>query len=149
MSIFEHDRWFITIGENDEIIDSLDEVRKKVVAAQSLDQGSINLCAAAGPRPWWHRIFGTDRFIRSYFICEWYGDFAAIIFLDEKGSEYRAIDEENQTNVDVEVRKNISFGNYVALQEIYCLTKRRAFSALIEFIETGIRPDWLSYKFFK
>ncbi len=149
MSVLAHDEWFLELDEKEEIVSSLEQVKKRIVDAQTLLSGSIALCTDNDPLPWWQRLFRGGKDVRSYFRIEWFRDVAALIFHDENWSEYRAIDHEHVVSTSVESRKKISFGEPQPLKEIYCMEKSRAFSAISEFLDTGRLPTWLRYDFVK
>ncbi len=102
-------------------------------------------------RTWWERLF-SGRLVWERMECftlYWYDEYAALVFSDEQSSEYHAIDHQHpMVDVPTEIRIRLNAnedGSPIPSEE--CLQKSRAFAAAREFIDTGVRPEWLSYRY--
>ncbi len=138
---------FVELNEKESIICS-NKVEEFIVNAESLENGRLWIGKDGGPRPWWHRVLGTQkRYIEAIFTVEWYSDAAALIFHDENWSEYRALKPEQLTSFSESVRQNISHGEAEPVLDEECITKELAFKAIKETLKNGSRPSWLKYKF--
>jgi hypothetical protein len=130
----------ITIRTVPQLVDFLDRT-------ESLPKGILSLCADAGPRAWWERLFGAKRFVVSFFAIEWSQDFASVIFHDEYGSEYRALDQDNPVAIDDSIRNQIAHGELTPHPIEECMKKARAFAGVRSFVSSGERPDWFTYRY--
>ena len=134
MDIRSAKRWTLVLNNVESLLDSLTKVGQLVAQAESLETGRLTVCADGGERPWWHRILGAPRWVISFFALDWRENRARLIFHDEDWSEYRATDPGEFTDG---ARK----------PEDEWIAKDRAFEAVREFLESGSRPSWLSYRF--
>ena len=82
-----------------------------------------------------------------YFVIEWQGDYAALMFHDENASEYRAKDPEFTAAVPAQHFAGITFGELQPIDRAYLLTRERANKAVDHFIEHTNKPTWLDYEF--
>lgn len=99
---------------------------------------------------WWQRVFGSPAYIRDLEFCfmlDWHGPYASLVFLDGAGSEYRALDLKQPVDAPEEIRLQLSGGEPTPAPAKECMQKTRAFAAVREFIDTGMRPEWLSYRY--
>jgi hypothetical protein len=127
-------------------LQSLSDVRAKIRAIRDNSEGKLSLFALVGLRPWWQRLLGAKYKVDHFFALEWSGEFAALIFFDEKVSEYRALDKAVPVVPQEHTRVRISHGEPdIAIEE--CMKKSRAFDALDEFLESNKRPDWIDYRY--
>jgi hypothetical protein len=118
---------------------------------ETLESADLWVTIDRGPRTsWLRRLLGlTDRDILPCFYLVKEGDYAAITFLDENWSEYRAIDPEQPSHASKEIRLRIAMsqGEWTPLEAEYCLNFSRALEAIRYFAKEASRPDWLSYKY--
>jgi len=75
--------------------------------------------------------------------------YASIIFADENGSVYWAIDEVYPVYPMDDVRLALAMGELTPISLEWCMDAKRALQAVRDFIENGRRPEWLSYHFVK
>lgn len=146
MSLLSYQSWNLELGAEQTTVTSLDELRSRVSDAASLESGRLFLCADAGPRPFWQRIFGVSRYSDFLFAIEWFDDYASLIFLDPNASEYRALDTGQPVRPPEDIRRRIAHGEVQPPPAEECMLKVRAFRALEDFLRTGERPEWLSYR---
>lgn len=147
MNIASVETWFVCINNSDISVSSVAELRRQIAHAKDVESGRLSVCIDAGPRPWWHRFFGAERYTVSLFALEWYDQYASLIFHDEDWSEYRSIDRDQPVAPDGEVRIKIAHGEVKPHPIDECMRKERAFSAVNSYLESGIRPGWLSYRY--
>lgn len=109
--------------------------------------GSLSLNEDVGLRSRFMQIvFGMwPRILLSHFAVEWCGPTASLIFLDEAGSEYRALDRERPVQADERTRKAIAHGELTPHPLEQCMELQRAQQAIAEYLQTGQRPAWLQY----
>jgi hypothetical protein len=74
---------------------------------------------------------------------------AALIFLDDAWSEYRAIDVERPVQPSEDVRKRTSHGEFLPYPIGECMSVERAFAAIAHYVAEGERPPWLTYRYVK
>jgi hypothetical protein len=141
--------WQISLNDGDDVpAATMAELKEHIANAERLEGGTLAVYADGGPRPWWHRLFGLQRrFVLCYFMLEWCGDYASLMFLDENWSEYRAIDEAHPVNPSEEIRVKIAHGEVIPHPVNECMKKERAFAAVRAFLDSGLRPEWLKYRF--
>ena len=97
---------------------------------------------------WWERLLGRSGWDRRVcFILDWRGSYARLDFLDKRGSVYTALDHEQPVDTPEEIRFQLSGGEPTPAPPEECMQKARAFAAAGEFIDTGMRPEWLSYRY--
>jgi hypothetical protein len=112
-------------------------------------EGAIHVFKDYGKRPlrhWWQRLFRVADWHRvESFTLFWYSQYAALTFYDEHSSEYHAIDQHPARDVPTEIRLKLEEPTPAPSEE--CMQKTRAFAAAREFIDTGKRPEWLSYRY--
>jgi hypothetical protein len=99
------------------------------------------------PKGWLRWLAGRKRHVSPFFSIEWIGDYASLIFYDESWSEYRVLDAAHPVQPSEEMRLQISHGEPSAPPAAECMLKERAFRAMRERIESGLKPTWLSYKY--
>ena len=142
--------WFVEHNESELTISSFAELKKIISQAEGVDSGRLWIGVDGGPRPWWHRLLGTQpRYVNSLFSLEWFGQYASLIFHDENWSEYRVIDKEYPVTPDEGTRLKIAQGEKQPNLIEECMNKERAFTAISEFIKTGAKPTWLTYHLVK
>ena len=139
--------WYLELNGTDQTFASAKEVADALGAYQGLDQGRASISYDDGPRPGWQRFLGlAPRYISGFAVLEWADGFASLIFLDDNWSEYRVLD-----NIPVAppeaVRVKIAHGESLPRPVNECMDKARAFQALLEALQIGVRPGWLSYRF--
>jgi hypothetical protein len=102
-----------------------------------------------GRRPSWvKRLFGlSERVLTPCFHLQKAGEVAALCFLDDAWSEYRALDPERPTDVSEETRLKLSGGELTPVDPEECMTAARAFVAAHHYIMSGKRPEWMSYRY--
>lgn len=149
MSYPEYRKYFLEIdGGETELFVQFEAVMKRALAAIERPAGQITLTADAGDRPILHRLLGAKIWVAGLFSVEWSNNVAALFFLDENMSEYRAIDKESPvapwSRAD---RSQLRFGENEPIDERYLLSKSRATKALESFLETSKRPSWLDFEF--
>jgi hypothetical protein len=148
MNLACHPKYFLLLDDKDVELESLSDIKEKLMTALNSKSGKISLSADDGLRPWWQRfIFGSNRYVRMYLAIEWSNGIAGLIFHDENASEYRALSEPTNVKVDEKIRKEISFEEHEPLSQKYCLAKDLAEKAIIEFFEKGEKPQWITYEF--
>ncbi len=146
MSLSQYSKWTLEHNGEDLDLQALSEVRARIRAIRDTSEGKISLVSLVGLRPWWQRLLGAKYNVDHFFALEWSGEFAALIFFDEKVSEYRALDKAVPVVPPEHTRARISHGEpKIALEE--CMKTSRAFDALDEFLESGKRPDWIEYRY--
>jgi hypothetical protein len=100
------------------------------------DHGDLLVTAEAGPRPWWQRLLGAERYVQICFALRWNGAEADLHFYDIDNSEHRVIDAATPA------------GNFFGEDDLP-IRKELALRALRDFIATGQRPDYVTYRFAK
>jgi len=139
--------WLTELNEDESTISS-SGIGQLIDTAESMSKGRLWIGEDGGPRPWWHRLFGTQkRYVAPLFTLEWYSEAAALIFHDENWSEYRVLKTAECSYFPADVRMNITHGEVEAMPESECINKALAFKAIRESLENASRPDWLEYKF--
>jgi hypothetical protein len=97
---------------------------------------------------WWERLLGrSGRDRRVCFMLGWRGSYARLDFMDDCGSVYIALDHEQPVDAPEDIRLQLSGGEPTPAPPEECMQKTRAFAAAREFIDTGTRPEWLSYRY--
>ncbi|WP_157480996.1 MULTISPECIES: hypothetical protein [unclassified Lysobacter] len=140
--------WYFELNDEDHVLDSSKEVAEAVRACLDRDQGRLSISYDDGPRPRWQRFLGlAPRYISGFAALEWADDFASLIFLDDNWSEYRALDAKEPVVPPEATRTQIAHGELLPHPASECVHKDRAFQALLEALQTGGRPGWLSYRF--
>ena len=115
---------------------------------QERAQGGLSVSIDRGLNKGWLRFLGgAERDVVPCLSLEWFDQYASLIFLDDAWSEYRAIDTEHPVAPEEEIRKLIAHGEPSAHPIEECMSTVRAFDAAHEFIESGERPTWLSFKY--
>jgi hypothetical protein len=145
MPLLSRPSWELQIGESERSFSSIDELRTRIAATESMAIGKMSLCADAGARPLWKRILGAKRYTEFFFALEWFEQYASLIFLDEDASEYRAIDHQHPVSAPENARLKIAHGELRPHPSNECMSKARAFYAIAEYLQTGDRPAWLKY----
>lgn len=145
---------FFALFEEAEILyfETADELKAFLAEVEQTQEGGIYVKKDYGRRPikgWWQRLLlGAEVWdILPCFQLHWYLDYAALSFEDRIYC-YNAIDhrmyQPGDIPVKIRTRLNVEDANPTPREE--CMLKYRAFRAVREFIETGNRPDWLSYR---
>ena len=137
------------IAEVDDVQTEFPTAEALVAHLAALEQeasGHLWVLTDRGPTKGWRRFFGPKRDVTPCFTVEWDTGFASLIFLDDSWSEYRAIDSGQPVSPSEEIRLRISHGEPTPHPTEQCMDKARAFAAMREFIASGDRPDWLTYK---
>lgn len=148
MNLSSLDKWFVEINDEEKEFPSTDEVLKILKSVENLDNCKVWVGKDGGPRPWRHRLLGTQKwFVDSLFALEWHNQIANLIFHDGNWSEYRAIDQGNPVSANEQDRLKIAQGEEVAPPNEECISKKRALAAVSEYLQNNKRPSWLSYKF--
>ena len=147
MTIVSHKAWQLEDNDTETAVDSIAALRDQIAASGSSEGGRLSVSADAGPRPLWQRLLGANRYVEMFFAVEWYQGHAALIFYDENSSEYRALDKEHPVAPSPEIRARISHGESEPCPSEECMSQPRAFRALAEFLQSGTRPTWLSYRY--
>jgi hypothetical protein len=148
MNLASHPKYFLSLDDKGVEFESFSDIKEALMTALSSTSGKISLSADDGLRPWWQRfIFGSNSYVRMYLAIEWSSDIAGLIFHDESASEYRALSESTCGKIDEDIRKEISFEEHEPLSLKYCLAKEIAVKAIIEFLEKGEKPKWITYEF--
>jgi hypothetical protein len=123
------------------------ELLKRVTAADAAEL-SVRLDYGPRRRNLLERLFGmSDRHIEPCFWLAKAGPVAALTFLDEAWSEYRATDPERPVQATEAQRMALSCGELTPAPPEVCLEASRAFKAATEYLQRGERPDWLSYRY--
>ncbi|WP_435105916.1 Imm1 family immunity protein [Arhodomonas sp. AD133] len=144
------DEWLYELDEEDNVARSRAELDQVLGRAEAMPSGRLWVGVDGGPRPWWHRLVGLQpRFVEALLSVEWAADYASLIFHDENWSEYRAMDEALVVQPDEQVRARIAHGEARPHPVEECMHRERAFKAIRELIDTGARPEWLSYRVVK
>ena len=140
--------WFLELDGNDQSFDTVNELILCVEKIQVSSSGKLSISYDDGPRPWWGRFLGlAPRYISGFTALQWCNDFSSLIFLDEDWSEYHVLDKTHPVNPPDSLRLRIDHGNLTPRAIEDCMGKERAFRALREALQTGERPDWVSYRF--
>lgn len=102
-----------------------------------------------GRRPSWiKRLFGrSERLVTPCFYLQKAGEVAALTFLDDAWSEFRAVDADRPVEASEEVRRKLSGGEPTPADPEVCMTATRAFAAARHYLLNGARPDWMSYRY--
>ncbi|RDH43686.1 hypothetical protein [Zooshikella ganghwensis] len=143
-----HEKYFLSINDDDITLDKYSEVVGKIERALNEPTGKLSLAADDGLRPWWQRfVFGSERYVRSYLMYEWSGNVSGLIFHDENASEYRAMPGTQLNGLPERDKSQITFGEGVPLETRFCMSKEESLKAISEFLKTGKKPSWLKYEF--
>ncbi|MBP6748727.1 MAG: hypothetical protein KA144_03725 [Xanthomonadaceae bacterium] len=145
MEAFAEKRFFLEIDESETEFPSLNAMKTSALEAKSRGSGSLCAWVDHGPNPWWMRLFGARRDAESFFSLRWCGSHARLIFLDDNHSEYRAIDEKYPIPLDEPLSEAMMSEDPQPREEF--MRKDRSFLAITEFLESGVRPAWLRYRF--
>jgi hypothetical protein len=145
-SVASFNQWIVKLNENETPVSDKD-LDLFIVKAELLAQGRLWIGKDGGPRPWWHRMFGAQRWTDSIFAIEWHNDAAALIFHDDNWSEYRALRPKELAPYSEDVRLKIAHGESSPALEDECISKELAFKAIKEALKYGQRPTWLNYRF--
>jgi hypothetical protein len=146
MNLNQYSNWILELDGEDFDLRSLAEVRARIRAVRDAYAGKLSLVSVVSLRPWWQRLLGARYNVDHFFALEWSGEFAALIFFDEKVSEYRALDKAVPVVPPEDIRRRISHREpEIALEEY--MNTSRAFNALDEFLESGKRPSWIEYRY--
>lgn len=142
--LFENE-WFL-------YFETSEELKAFLLQVEQTQEGGIFVSKDYGKRPvkgWWRRLFlGSEVWEREpCFTIYWYSDYATLSF-EDRGYIYHAIDhpmyQPGDIPEEIRVRLNNDEPTPAPMEE--CLLKQRAFKAVHEFIDTGNRPSWLSYR---
>ena len=111
--------------------------------------GRIVVDEDVGIRSWFSRfVLGAHpRILLMHFAIEWNDDVASLIFFDDAASEYRAKDQERPVQANDGTRKAIAHGELAPHPLEQCMFLDRAQQAIDEYLKTGVRPQWLHYKY--
>jgi hypothetical protein len=139
--------WLVELNDTAPQVNSLAELIKKIQEAEQMGSGRLSVCVDGGPCPWWERFLGKKRNVDSLFALEWHGEYASLIFHDENWSEYRAMDKDSPVQPEEKIRVKIAHGEAALHPVDECMSRSRAFTAARSFLESGVRPDWLAYRF--
>jgi hypothetical protein len=140
--------WICELDGADGRVATSDVVVAWLSEAGAQSKGRLSVVFDCGPSKSWLRFLcAPTRELLPYFSVEWAGDYASLIFHDGAWSEYRALDTTNPVEPPEELRKQIAHGEPVAHPVDECMLKVRAFQAMRERIESGAKPEWLSYKY--
>jgi Immunity protein Imm1 len=94
------------------------------------------------------RLFGaSDRDIEPCFWLAKAGEVAALTFLDGAWSEYRASDPAYPVQATADQQMALSCGEPTPAPPEVCLQSARALQAAIEYLQSGERPSWLTYRY--
>ncbi len=148
MNLSTIDKWFVEVNNEKRDFISLAEVIDLLKNIENLASCRVWIGKDGGPRPWWHRLLGTQkRFVVSLFALEWHNEIANLIFHDKNWSEHRAIDEGNPVSAKEQDRLKVAQGEKNAPSNEECINKQRALKAVYEYLQKNKRPDWLVYNF--
>jgi hypothetical protein len=96
------------------------------------------------------RLFGASaRDIEQCFWLAKAGDVAVLTFLDRAWSEYRSTDPAYPVQATAEQRIALSAGEPTPAPPEVCLQVDRALQAAIEYLQSGERPSWLTYRYLR
>jgi hypothetical protein len=99
-------------------------------------------------RGWLWRLLGYNaQVLTPCFHLEKAGEFAALTFLDDAWSEYRAVDPDRGVEAPVEVRLKLSGGEPNPASPEICFSAEKALAAAKHFLLEGKKPNWLTYQF--
>lgn len=141
--------WLVEIDGVKINVDCIKDLIGVISEAEQSKTGSLWIGKDDGPRPLWQRLLGLRNYINALLTVEWDGESASLIFFDENASEYRALGSNENASKNNVNRERITHGELQAVASDECIDRARAFLAINEFIETGSRPIWLSYRFVK
>ena len=147
MPLPKHRRYFIHIDDEPEDLDDPVVVEDHILEVLDRSKGRLSLYADGGDRPFWHRLFGAKIWVVGYFSVEWCNDIAALMFLDENASEYRAVDREAAPDYSQSDHDRIRFGDDEPIDRRFIMSTTRAKEAIEQFLKTSQRPSWLDYEF--
>ena len=148
--------WTISlIGDADEVLESLDTTELQSAGkhiskfVDLLDSGRLAIYQDVGELNWFHRLVrGGTRDYQHHAFLEWCDGFASLIFVDDAGSEYHAIDPQFDTSlINADTRSKISHGELTPHPAELCLKLERAIQAILSYLDKLERPDWIDYKY--
>ncbi len=140
--------WFVELNDAEHQVNSVAALSDFLLKAEQMQNGRLWVGKDGGARPWWHRFLGTQpRYVDSLFAIEWCGEYASLIFHDEKWSEYRAIDESSPVTPSDEVLLKISHGEAKPSSIEEYMYKARSMLAVREYFAQNARPSWLKYRY--
>jgi hypothetical protein len=129
-----------------ETVEQVCELLDRIAAGETADVSVVIERVPSQSRL--RRFFGfSGRTVSPCFILQKAGGAAAITFLDEAWSEYRAIDPDRPVGIGEDVRMQLSFGEPTPADPEVCMSADRAFAAARHYLLHGARPEWLSYRF--
>ncbi len=146
MPLPKHRRYFLHIDDEPEDLDDAGLVENRILAALDRSKGRLSLYADGGDRPFWHRLFGARIWVVGYFSVEWYNGIAALMFLDDNMSEYRAVDRQPVLDYSQSDHNRIRFGGDEPIDRRFTMSTTRAKEAIKQFLQTSRRPSWLDYE---
>ena len=129
---------------------SAEELKSFLVELERREAGKLHIFKDYGKRPlrWWQRLFRIADWHRlpclTLFWCDRY---ATLMFHDEASSDYHALEPQPAADVPTEIRLQLNYEEPTPAPPEECLQKSCAFAAACEFIDTGRRPKWLSYRY--
>ena len=130
---------------------STEELKSFLVELERREAGQLHVFKDYGKRPlrwWWQRLFRVaDWHTLPCLTLFWCDRYATLMFHDEASSEYHALAPSPVADVPTEIRLLLNFEEPTPASSEECLQKTRAFAAAREFIDTGVRPEWLSYRY--
>jgi hypothetical protein len=147
---------FLTVdfeAKDERFFETKDELQTFLAELEQQNEGQLDVFKYYGKTrlPWWERLLllGEWRLHTTpCFFLAWADDCATLMFYDEASSEYRAYDHQHYIDdAPTELRIRLNFGDGTPAPLEQCLHKARAFKACHEFIDTAIRPEFLSYKY--
>jgi hypothetical protein len=139
--------WIVDLNDIESRFESKVEMATHLDGLEKLPDGRLSLMVDHGPVTGWRRVFGVKRDVSGCFSVEWYSHYASLIFLGDSWSEYRVRDTARPVQSSDDDRTRIAHGEFQAHPIDECMEKGRAFTAIREYLKTGERPTWLTYKF--
>ena len=140
--------WYLECGEEERVFNSVEALSEAIGACELNARGRLVISRDAGPRPRWQRIFGlAPRYRVGFLSLDWSGDFARLIFLDDNGSEYRAVDCRHPVVAPEAIRAQLGDGDVRSCPADECMGTARAFRAVLYAVRKGQRTVWLGYRF--
>ncbi|WP_397574034.1 hypothetical protein [Silanimonas sp.] len=84
--------WQLSVDDDGPVVyRDLALVLKAITEATSRSIGGLHLLSDDGPRPFWQRVLGASRYVRTHLTLEWSPDGARLSFSDENNSEHRVL----------------------------------------------------------
>ncbi|MDX1584383.1 MAG: hypothetical protein R3338_12365 [Thermoanaerobaculia bacterium] len=109
--------------------------------------GAVTVWQDMGSRPWWQRFLGLGaRDLNQRLALQWCEDAAALIFFDDDAGEHRVLDRDHPVHASEDVRLRLSHGESSPAPPEECMPTDRSWLAIREFMLSGRRPRWLSYR---